>query len=483
MKQPLDVILSEAKNLTIKLISRVAILRAVATLRMTILGMAIALLAVSCSQSNHQSPVTSHPAAKYHCPMHPTIVSDKPGDCSICGMRLVPMTDGEQPAQPATPKQKTMYRSTMNPNEVSDKPGKDSMGMEMVAFEVASGGAASRLPGLATISILPAARERMGLTLGVVEKRPLARELRTSARIVPDETKLYHVTLKVEGWVEHLHEIATGVFVKKGDPLLKIYSPDLVSAQQEYLTALAAVAKLAGDTGADAADGARRLLDATRQRLKLWDVTDEQIAELERRRTVEKDLMLAAPFTGWVIERNIAAGHKLLPGEMLLTLADLSRVWVEADIYESDLPYVKAGMPVELTLPYWPGQTFQGTVSLITSTLDPETRTAKARIEVPNPDLILKPEMFATARLQFDLGEKLAVPVNAVMRTGERVYAFRDAGDGKLEPVEIQIGARSNGYYEVAAGLQAGDRVVTSANFLVDSESSMKAALEALAGK
>jgi multidrug efflux pump subunit AcrA (membrane-fusion protein) len=368
-------------------------------------------------------------------------------------MKLVPFNDGR-----AEMAKKTMYRSTMNPNEVSDKPGKDSMGMDMVPFEV--GGESEATPaGLASISITPSARQRMGLTLGTIEKRALSRDVRTSARIVPNETKLYRVSVKVDGWVEKLFVSTTGQYVERGAPLLAIYSPDLVAAQKELLTAVRS--------------GAADLTASARRRLKLWDVSDQQIAQLEETERIEKTLILYAPASGYVQDKTVIAGQKVMPGESLMTVVDLSAVWADADIYQSDLPFVKVGMPVEVG-------SATGTVSFVSPSLDPESRTGKARLEIPNPDLQLKPEMFATARLEFPLGEVLAIPEAAVMRTGERTYAFRDAGDGKLVPTEIIVGARSDGYFELVSGLNEGDKVVTSANFLVDSESSMKAALESL---
>ena len=419
----------------------------------------VAVAFTGCSKSPEPTATTAPAkAAKYHCPMHPQIIRDQPGSCPICGMNLVPIKDEQ------LPQKKTMYRSTMNPNEVSDRPGKDSMGMELAAFEVTTGGSATPA-GLATIAIPPATRQRIGLTLGTVEKRPLAHEIRTSARIVSDETRLYHVTLKTEGWIEHFHSIFVGKFIQKGEPLMKIYSPELLTAQNEFLN----VTK-SGDSN---------LVAATRRRLELLDMTDEQIARLAQAGEPERTVTLYAPTSGYVAERNIAAGHKVMPGEMLLTLADLSVVWADADIYESDLPLVKVGMPAEVTVN---SQVFTGKVTFVSPTIDPESRTMKARIEIPNPDATLKPEMFATARLQFDLGEKLAIPAAAVMRTGERVYAFRDAGDGKLEPVELKLGVRADDWFEVLNGLANGDQVVTSANFLVDSESQLKAALVGMGG-
>ena len=226
--------------------------------------------------------------------------------------------------------------------------------------------------------------------------------------------------------------------------------------------------------------GNSNLVAAARRRLELLDITDDQITHLAQGGEPERTVTLYAPTSGYVAERNIAAGHKVMPGEMLLTLADLSVVWADADIYESDLPLVKVGMPAEVTVN---SQVFTGKVTFVSPTIDPESRTMKARIEIPNPDATLKPEMFATARLKFDLGEKLAIPSPAVMRTGERVYAFRDAGDDRLEPVEIKLGTRTDGWFEVLDGLTAGDKVVTAANFLVDSESQLKAALAGMTGR
>jgi biotin carboxyl carrier protein len=290
--------------------------------------------------------------------MHPTVISDQPGDCPICGMKLVPISEDAQASRAEPPKKKIMYRSTMSPNEVSDKPGKDAMGMEMVPFEVTEGGEAPTVAGLAAVSITPEVRQLMGLKLGMVEKRTLAREVRTSALIAADETRLHQVTVKVEGWIGTLFVAISGQEVKEGDPLLTLYSPELVSTQEEYLIALKAKDTPVGEG----------LLAATKRRLQLWDISNGQIQDLEKTGIAQQYMTLYAPASGIVVDKQVLAGHKVMPGESLMTIADLSVVWGDADIYQSDLPYVKVGTPLELSLPYWPGQTFEGKVIFVSPT-------------------------------------------------------------------------------------------------------------------
>jgi membrane fusion protein, copper/silver efflux system len=374
------------------------------------------LLLILTGCSKPQASVPGVP--KYHCPMHPQVVSDKPGDCPICGMKLVPINEEHAGHAEA-------------PGEV---------------------------PGLAPVSIVPAAQQRMGMTFGTVEKRKLAREIRTSARIVPDETRLHHIMVKTEGWVGQLLVSVTGQQVKEHEAVLTLYSPELVTAQEEFLLAA----------------GNGELRQAARRRLELWDMPEDEIDRLEKTGKAEKYVPITTHAAGTVLEKNVYAGHKVMPEELLMTIADLSVVWADADLYESDLPYVKIGMPMEFRVG---GKTYTGKVIFVSPTIDPMTRTAKARMEIQNPDLALKPEMYGTDKLYDELGERLAIPDSAVMRTGDHVYAFKAGEDNRLIPVLIQTGARSDGWIEVIDGLQAGDHVVTSANFLVDSESSMKAAL------
>jgi membrane fusion protein, copper/silver efflux system len=405
-----------------------------------------ALVVASCQRSSKDAkPATSTVEAKYHCPMHPQITSDKPGDCPICGMKLVPSEGAEEKS-----------------DTTGAKPEK------------------STVPGQASVSITPETRQRMGLELGTVERRTLSREIHTSARIVADETRLHHVTVKVNGWVNELFASITGQEVQQGQPLLTFYSPDLLSAQQEYVTALETAAKLTPASDADTRKGATDLVDSARRRLELWDVSEDQIWRLETTHNVQKYITVYAPMNGVVIERNISAGHNLQGGEVLMTIADLSSVWGDADIYQSDLPYVTVGMPLAMSLPYWPDKTFRGKVIFVSPTLDPETRTLHARLEIPNPESLLRPGMYGDATLDYSLGKKLSIPADAVMFSGKQSYAFRDAGNGQLIPTRVRVGVRGDGWYELLGGLGEGDRIVVSANFLVDSESSLKAALDAM---
>ena len=439
-------------------------------------------LFLSCSRGGEKT--------LYHCPMHPSIVSDAPGDCPVCGMRLVPADGSRAPGAtqpPAAPApEKTSYTCPMHPQVTSDKPGQCPIcGMDLVPAgrHEEPGTGEPAIPGLARVTVTPESAARMGLTYGAVELRQMARETRTSARIVPDEKRLFTVTTKVGGWVERLFVDVTGQAVRRGQPLLSLYSPDLLASEQEFVAALRTRDQLASSPYPSVANGGGGLVEAARNRLRLWDVPDATIARIESTRSVERAITLLSPASGFVLDKKVLQGQKIMPGEPLMTVADLSTVWAEADLYEADIPFVSVGMRAELSLPFMPGKTFEARVAFLDPVLNPQSRTLRARLTIPNPGFLLKPDMYGDVRLKLDLGRSLAVPASAILPAGSRNIAFVAAGDGSIRPVEVTLGPRSGDDFVVLAGLHQGDRVVTSANFLVDSESSLKAALQAVSAK
>lgn len=380
----------------------------------------------------------------------------------------------EMKAGAVTPKKKIMYRSTMNPNEISDKPGKDSMGMEMVPVEVEEGGAVTEVGGRVMVKISPERQQAIGVKTGTISVQPMQRVIRSVGLIDYAEPGIVFVNLKFDGWVERLYVASTGKMIKKGEPLFDIYSPELVAGQQEYLLALKAADSLAPIQGQGPGQS---VLKSSRERLKLWDIPDREIAELEKTETIKRTLTIVSPRTGFVIEKNVLEGQKIMSGENLYKIADLSQVWFLGEIYEYELPFIKTGQRVMISLAYYPGESFQGTITFIYPYMNQETRTNKVRIEVPNGDLKLKPGMYANMEIQVDFGTRLAIPSDAVLDAGVMKIAFVDRGDGYLEPREIKLGVKGESLYEVLSGVKEGEKVVTSANFLVDSESSLKAAL------
>lgn len=403
----------------------------------------VALVGAGCGSE-------SATASRYHCPMHPTYVSDRQGDCPICGMRLVPLEEGPAPtAAPTAP-------GAVHGRETPDGGG---------------------VPGMATVTLSADGLRLAGVETAAVVRGAVGREVRTVGTVVPDETRVRHVHTKISGWVEDLYVSFTGQLVERGEPILSIYSPQLVASQEELLRAREAAARFAASSLPEVRRGGEELYTAARRRLELFDVPSAFIEELERSGQVQRTVTLLAPVSGYVTSKGVFEGHQVEPGMELFTLTDLSRVWIEASFYEGEASSVRLGQEAILELPYDPGVALEGRVAFIEPTLDPVARTLRVRFEFSNPGLRLKPGMFADVATRLGDGEGLLVPDSAVLDTGSRQVVFVDRGNGTFEPREVRAGARSGGGIQVISGLEEGERVVIRANFLLDSESRLRSAL------
>ncbi len=424
------------------------------------------------------APAKGEAKQLYRCPMHPEIVRDKPGKCPICGMDLVPVPkEGTPPPAAKTGKKIKYWVSPMDPGYISDKPGKAPCGMDLVPVYEDAGAEAA--PG--AIAISPTTVQSMGVRTAKVEVQPLTHDTWTVGRVAVNERSLAIINTKVTGWVERLYINATGDPVRKGQTLLSIYSPDLVASQKEYLLALKNLKTLEKSPFPEMGDSARNLLEASRRRLQYFDISAGQIHTLEKTGQVKKLMSLSSPVKGIVTKRMVTQGQMVQAGMPLLEVADLSTVWVDADIYQYELPWIKVGQPVEMSLQYLPGETFPGKIDYLYPYLKEDTRTAKVRLRFPNPRLKLKPEMFAQVQIKSPVTkDAVVVPTEAVLDTGLKQHVFIALGGGKFEPREVKLGVYGNGnhYREVLSGLKGGEEVVTSAQFLLDSESRFREAIQ-----
>jgi multidrug efflux pump subunit AcrA (membrane-fusion protein)/rubrerythrin len=408
--------------------------------------------------------------ALYTCGMHRQVIQDHPGNCPICGMKLVPIR-GTQTAQTGERKIK-FYKSTMNPGETSPTRAKDSMGMDMVPVYEDTGAAANP----SVIAVDAATRQKMNLRTALVQRGPLRRTIRTVGTIDYNETTLVDVTTKFKGWIEKLDVDATGQLVHRGDTLFEIYSPELYSAEVEFLLAL--------NAGSTNDPGVAALRQTAANKLRFFDVPEAQIAELEKTRTAQKTLPVVAPASGFVIEKNVVQGQMVDAGMKLYRIADLGIVWVIAQIYEQDLPFVQLGQEALVKVASLPDREFRGRVTFIYPNVDEKTRTARVRLEFENPGYYLKPGMFVSAQLQSEIEPSaVLVPDSAVLRSGSKNTVFVDEDDGHFSPRDVVLGVEAeNDFYQVISGLKAGERIVTSGQFLLDSESQLREAIAKMRG-
>ncbi|OFW28492.1 MAG: hypothetical protein A3J28_14625 [Acidobacteria bacterium RIFCSPLOWO2_12_FULL_60_22] len=388
------------------------------------------------------------------------------------------------PSASSTGERKILYwYDPMRPSYQSDKPGAaPDSGVPLVpAYADAAPSAVPDRPPEATsyapVQLSPAQQHLIGVTTGRAEYRALEKIIRAVGRVDVDETRIAHVHIKTSGWAEEVFVDYTFQHVKQGDPLFTIYSPDLVSTQEELLLALKARDYLGSSPFPNVSRGSDSLLEATRRRLSLWDVSPAQIEEIERTGQVQRTLTIYSPITGHVTQRNVFPKTFVTPETELYTIVDHSQVWMYANIYESEIGLVELGQHAIATTEAYPGQVLQGRVSYIWPHLDHETRTLKIRMDFPNADLKLKPEMYTQVELKKPLGRRLVVPDSALVDTGARQLVFVVQAPGSFVPRDVRAGVRADGYIEIQQGLKAGEAVVTSANFLIDSESQLRAAL------
>lgn len=378
------------------------------------------------------------------CTMHPSVRMAGPGKCPICAMDLVPVraqgepTDSSQQAVPAV---------------------------------------ASEPPSQSVFMVDPKRQQMIGVRSAPVATRSLDNTIATIGRVELDERRVVHVHTKFSGWISKVFVDFQWEHVGKGDPLFSVYSPELVATQEEYLLALKANATLGNHALQDVAGGAHSLLHAARRRLELWDISDEQIERLEETGEIQKDLIVYSPATGHVTERKAFENMRIEPGTELYTIADHSVVWVQVEVYENDIPFVRMGQRATMTVESFPGRRFAGRVTYIEPHVMEQTRTLRVRLEFANPDLTLKPGMYADVTLAVPGATVVAVPESAVLRTGEQDIVFVDHGQGRMELRRVQLGRRAGDYYEVMRGLTPGENVVVAGNFLIDAESKVQGAV------
>ncbi len=386
--------------------------------------------------------------------------------------------DDSPPIAPAKQEKKIKYwGDPMVPDFRSDKPGKSPMNMDLIPFYEEEDDAAG-------IKINPTTTQNIGVKTETVREQTLKREIRTIGRVTYDERKVINIHTRYDGWLETLYVNFTGEEVKEGDLLADIYSPQLVSTQEEMLLAIKYQQTVKDSPFPDIRKAADSLLESTRRRLELFDIPEHQIEDLIHNKTITKTMHLHSHAKGFVLKKDILPGMYVKPDMTLFTIVDLSTIWVLADVYEYELPWIHLGQKAEVNLSYLPGKLYKGKITYIDPFLDPKTRTVKVRVELNNPKWELKPEMYANVRLRSIVGQKtVTVAEEAVIHSGERNLVVIRMPDGRFQSHEVKLGLQANGYYQALSGLKVGDQVVTSSNFLIDSESRLQEAINKLESK
>jgi len=429
----------------------------------------IAMLALlfsgaSCSKMGGSKPAN---VDYYTCTMHPSVHADAPGKCPICGMELVPVMKKKE-----TAKGRNGELATSPIRPLADSPSQTDTMQGMPGMK---GGAETQAPQTSEFVVPVERQQQIGVRWAKAERKPLRHTIRSVGMIVPDKSRNWQFVSRVDGYVQKLNVTSPGEIVEKDAPLMAIYSPDLLTGEREFVELL----RMRDEAKTkDARETPARLVESAKRRLQLWNITDEQIVELEKTKNPSVTLTLLSPFRGVVQSVPVDQGKNVKVGDLLVEVADLSVVWMWAEFYEDELSMLQAGQKITVTAKSYPGQNFDGTISLINPFIDETKRTAKVRIDIPNPDFKLRPGMYVNAELAMDMGEGLTIPTSAVMPTGSRNVVFVDKGEGKLEPRIVQLGSKYGDGYEVQSGLREGERVVSSANFLIDAESKVQGALK-----
>ncbi len=441
-------------------------------------------------QAERQDSVAKSDKQLWTCGMHPHVIEEEPGQCPICGMNLVPMrggqgdhtghdhADGEPTAANGSGERTVLfYRNPMDPAITSPVPAKDSMGMDYVPVYADAAGAASDSKG--TIRIDPLVEQNMNVRTELVERRDLTQPIRTVGYLEFDQQRMVTVTTKYSGWVEKVYVNYVGEEVRRGQPLFEVYSPELVQTEQELLSALKFARELK-EAPDDALERAESLVESARTRLGYWDISKRQIAQLEETGEVFRTLKVAAPSNGLVMKRMAGLeGMAIKPGMEIFHIADLTSLWISAELFEDHIAWIHEGTPARIELSYFPGEFFHGKVRFLEPELSEKTRTMRAMIELPNPGGRLRKGMYATVEFQpVVVRDAVAVPTEAVLRTGQRNVVVEALGEGRFAPREVTLGHEAEGYVQILDGLGAGVEVVTSAQFLLDSESKLREAIQ-----